>query len=589
MADKKQDKYINQLGVFNTRQCYEQIRAQLAIERSPYEPEWRDIACNISPQRDRFNVTDTNKRRKSKIIDSTGTFSSTVLRSGMTSGISNAARPWFRITVEDPALREYAPVKEWLFQVSEILRSIFIRSNFYKNVPIVYGDMGDFGTAALLIEEDWEYTIRTTQMPIGSYWISNNANGQADTFIRDLQMTVRQIVEKFGWDREKGEIDWSNISDQVRNLWDRGMLETWIQVCHVIMPNPEYDPNRLMARFNKYVSTYYERCFFTNGGGYAINDKSNEKILRISGYDYFPVLCPRWEVTGEDSWGSRCPGMTALGDVRALQLMQKRKAQAVEKMVNPPMIAPSEMQNRKTSILAGDVVFSNKEGMRGFRPAHEVQPRVNELMLDIQDNRGLIRRAYFEDVFLAITNLQRDATAREIDERAQEKLISLGPVFENVSQDMLDPSISITFQMGLKQNKFPKPPDVLQGRDLKVEYISIMAQAQKLLGTQSIERFVGFTNQLVELYPEAKDKIDARQIVDIYGDQLGIQPGAIRTDEAVQKIDAQKQAAAQAAARQQAMVENSAAVKNLSQSNLDQNSVLKQMTENSQATPGLTN
>ncbi|MDM3671847.1 portal protein, partial [Proteus mirabilis] len=39
----------------------------------------------------------------------------------------------------------------------------------------------------------------------------------------------------------------------------------------------------------------------------------NEKVLRDSGYDEFPIMAPRWEVNGEDVSGSSCPGMLALG------------------------------------------------------------------------------------------------------------------------------------------------------------------------------------------------------------------------------------------------------------------------------------
>ena len=47
--------------------------------------------------------------------------------------------------------------------------------------------------------------------------------------------------------------------------------------------------------------------------------------------------------------------MDALGDIKQLQLEQKRKAQAIDKNVNPPMIADPSMKNEPASLLPGAV------------------------------------------------------------------------------------------------------------------------------------------------------------------------------------------------------------------------------------------
>ena len=51
--------------------------------------------------------------------------------SGMMAGLTSPARPWFRLTVADAGLREYGPVKEWLWDVANRMRDMFLKTNLY--------------------------------------------------------------------------------------------------------------------------------------------------------------------------------------------------------------------------------------------------------------------------------------------------------------------------------------------------------------------------------------------------------------------------------------------------------------------------
>lgn len=169
---------------------------------------------------------------------------------------------------------------------------------------------------------------------------------------------------------------------------------------------------------------------------------------------------------------------------------------------------------------------------------------------------------------------RRDITAREIEERHEEKLLALGPVLEQLNQDLLDPLIEITFQMMLRQGLIPPPPQELQGVNLKIEYISVMAQAQKMVGISGIERFAQFKTQLASTNPSVNDKCDDDHMLDRYADMTSLPPGIIRTDEMVAQIRQQRnqQAAAQAKAEQ--MVNMSKSAKNLSESSVASDNAL---------------
>jgi hypothetical protein len=576
------------------RSRLESIRTQLENERSTFTPHWRDLSDHILPRRTRFFLADANKgdRRSQKIIDSTATLAARTLRAGMMGGITSPARPWFRLATPDPELAESSAIKGWLDTVSTRMRSVFLKSNLYNALPLVYGDLGVFGTAAMFVQEDLDDVIRCFVMPVGSYTIANDAKLRVRVFFREFRMTVRQVVEQFGTDPQTGEIVWTNISALVQSLWNQGLKEAWIDIAHVVMPNPDFDPDKLMAKYKRFYSAYYERGgSSTQQSNHMANEQ--DKMLRESGYDFFPILAPRWEVSGEDVYGTSCPGMEALGDIRQLQNGEKRSAQAIEKMVNPPMVAPTALRTVRTSLLPGDITYSDeREGQKGFRAAHEVNFNLQQHEGKQDQVRQRIRRSFFEDLFLMLASSdRRQITAREIEERHEEKLLALGPVLEQLNQDLLDPLIDIAFDIMLRQGLIPEPPPELEGVTLRVEYVSIMAQAQKLVGVSGLERFAGFVGNLAAQTgnPAVLDKVDTDQLIDVYGDTLSVPSEVVRSDEAVAAMRAGRE---QAAAQQQQVetIETAAsAAQKLAGASLEDDNALKRLLDRAQAgqlTPG---
>lgn len=506
---------------------------QLETERNSFEPHWRDLSDFINPRGSRFLTSDVNRgdRRNTKIVDPTATMANRTLSSGMMSGITSPARPWFRLATPDPAMMNYGPVKQWLEVVQNRMNDMFNKSNLYQSLPIVYSSLGTYGTAALSVLEDDEDIIRTYPFPIGSFYIANSPRLSVDTNYRKFSMTVRQMVMEFGLDK---------VSDSVKGMWESGTYEKWVDVVHAVYPNIDRDTGKLDSKNKRIKSVYFEP------GG------DSTKVLRESGFDDFPVLAPRWEVNGEDVYGSSCPGMLALGQVKALQLEQKRKSQLIDKATNPPMVGPSSLKHQRVSLLPGDITYIDQMSAQdGFKPAYLVNPNTADLLADIQDTRSIINSSYFVDLFMMLQNVNtRSMPVEAVIEMKEEKLLMLGPVLERLNDEFLDPLIDRTFSVMSRKNLFPPPPDVMQGMPLRIEYISVMAQAQKSIGLGSLERFIGFVGGLAQAKPEALDKINVDQAIDSYADMSGVSPTVVVPAEGVQEIRQQRQQQIQ---QQQAM------------------------------------
>jgi hypothetical protein len=247
--------------------------------------------------------------------------------------------------------------------------------------------------------------------------------------------------------------------------------------------------------------------------------------------------------------------MTALGDVRQLQTMARRKGQLLQRAVAPALKGPSSLRTQKVSLNSGDITYvDGREGQSGLSPIHEVRLEgYQHLVADMQDVRGLIRRAFFEDLFLMLASSDpsrgaQPITAREVEERHEEKLIALGPVLERTNDELLEPLIDRTFYMMLRRRLLPPPPPELQGVPLKTEFISILAQAQKTIGVSALDRFVISITPLITADQSLRHRINGEQIIEDYQEYLGVDPRVLRTpEEAAALRDAEAQQAQQMA------------------------------------------
>jgi len=556
----------------SSRRYYDARYGELKAERQSFIPHWRDLSDHILTRQSRFLATDRNRgdRRNNKIIDNTATLALRTLASGMLTGLASPSRPWLALRTPDPDLNEYQPVKLWLDLTRNRMLEVFLRSNLYTTLPLSFADLGCYGTSAFAALPDYESLLRFYHFPIGSYSIANSDRGTVDTCYREFMMTVRQLLMMF---REGA------VSKAVNNLANAKSLESWVNVTHAVEPNPDFNPQRAQwSNYKAFRSVYYEP------------GSNEEKMLRVAGFDRMPVLASRWKITGEDVYGNS-PGMEILGDVRALQLQQKRKQQLIDKGVNPAMSGPSSMREGRSSVLPGDVTwYDQPSGGQKFEPVYRPEPAYYQWLLqDIAETQGRIKRGLFEDLFLLLANDTRsNVTAREVAERHEEKLLLLGPVVEQQNDDLFDPLVDIAFDAMLNARILPKPPPELQGQSINVEYISIMAQAMKLVGLPSIERTIGFIAQLGQAKPEAFDWINVRETIAAYRSMSGAPPKIINDAKVVEAIAAgraQQQKMMQLAAAAKPAADAAGAVKDLADANTSGNNALTQIAARLQGRP----
>ncbi|MCP3983686.1 MAG: hypothetical protein GY723_04815 [bacterium] len=523
-----------------TKTRYWRRLSALRKEASSWRPHWRDLADHILPRRQRFETGDKHRagtKKNDKIINNTATMANRILASGMMAGITSPARPWFRLRTPDAALNEQRAVRSWLAAVERTILEIFARSNIYTALPQAYSDLGCFGVTSVFVEDHPEDVIHARILPVGSYYLAQDQYNRVNSMYRETTLTVEQIARRFPRD---------NWSEHVRSQFEAKAYDTPISCVHIVEPNDEVIHDRLDPKGMPWRSVWFEGS--ASGAGdvdHLAATHSVPGILGEFGFNEKPFMAPRWSTTGDDVYGNS-PAMDSLGDVRSLQHLERRLGQAVDKIINPPMTGPAALKKMRASLLAGDITYVDTQGTQKFEPAIKVDPRVRDAERDILRMENRINRAFFADLFLMLANTSiPNMTAREVEERHEEKMLQLGPVLERLHDELLDPLIDRTFGIIERQGLLPPIPEELSGADLRVEYISILAQAQKLVATATIERLATFTSSLAQAQPEVLDKLNGDKMVDDYGETIGADPELIRSNEQVAELRQQRAQAAQ--------------------------------------------
>lgn len=513
------------------------VIAELRSDRYPFWSLWRELANYFLPKRYVWLLSSKEARVRSAknpyILDGTGTSAARVLASGMMNGVTSPSRPWFKLRLAGFD-HEDDEVAVWCDEVTRRMLYVMSESNFYNSVAVLYLDLVVFGSAASLIYEDVENIIHCYNPALGEFYLGQSHRLTVDTFAREFKQSVKQLVTNFGE---------ANVSEQIRSKWKEGGAQAlhMYDVTHLIEPN--IDGKSTVPNKFKYRETYWE-----NG--------SSEQVLAQRGFNELPGIFPRWETTANDSYGTS-PAMDALPDVIQLQLETKRKAQGIDKVVNPPIVADVQLQHRPTALVPGGITYVAGSNNVGARPLYQIQPPLQEMTADIAQIQIRIRDTFYNNLFQMISQLDTVRSAAEIDARREEKLILLGSVLEKFENEALDPAIKRIFSIMQRRNLLPPLPQGLAG-NLEIQYVSILSSAQSAVGVAPVERWLQLIGGLTAVAPQVANIPDWEELVRNYGIDIGVQPRDMKSRE---DVAAMNEAQAQAAEEAKAGIQGDALVK----------------------------
>ena len=478
------------------------------------KPDLQELADYFSPRSVRFIARNVRKPvvKNKKIIDSTPLIALRNFSSGMMSGATSPANRWFKTSFSNLDLAEDYYLKKWCAKQEELTRQILYGSNFYQTLPEVYKQLGIFGFSAVSLEADYDDIVNFKVLPIGSYYYAKNSNGKVDTFCRVYMETAKNIAEKF-----------SNCPQEILEDSVNNPLRMY-ELIHFVEKNKFYKEKRLSSKYSDFISV-------------VILSGKNE-FLSVKGFSKFPYVVFESSYSCED-YPVDSPGINALADVKQLMTMVKEYAKAVKKIVCPAYKGPASLKNKRLADVPGAYIEEDENG-RGISPVYEVNPKVLELKQEKDELKEIIKEHFYNDLFAMILNTaERGRTATEVNELKEEKMVLLSPLLEQI-HCALRQILYWIYDEELRVGILKPVKEKYKNIRLDIEFVSSLAQAQKVSNIASMERFTTFVANIANsIDPILKAKVNGEKIIEDYATFANIDPNQLVAREELEKLKKQ--------------------------------------------------
>ena len=486
----------------------------LQSKRSNWEKHWQELADYMLPRKADITKKRTQGDKRTELIyDGTAVHSVELLASSLHGMLTSPSTPWFSMRYRDPSLQNNDLANEWLETCMDQMYQAFNRSNFQQEIHELYYDLVVFGTAAFYVEGDRD-GLRFSCRHIAEITIAEDANGKVDTVYRKFKITARAAAQRFGEDVLPPQIKKDLQNDPHKEH----------EIVHAIYPRGETKGK--IAKNKAIASVYYHA--------------DSRQQLSEGGFDDFPFMVPRFVKDSVSTYG-RSPAMNALPDVKMLNKMSETTIRAAQKQIDPPLMVPDDGFMLPVRTTPGALNFY-RTGTRDRMEPLNIGAN-NPLGLNMEEQRrNAIRQAFYVDQLLMSQGPAMTAT--EVLQRNEEKMRLLGPVLGRLQSELLQPLISRSFALLLRNGLLPAAPEELQGQDIDIEYVSPLAKAQRLTDLQAMLRGFEVMMQVAEIAP-VMDYLDDDKLVQYLVEVTGIPARVIRSNEEVARLRDEKQRAAQ--------------------------------------------
>ena len=492
----------------------------LESQRANWDSHYQELADYMLPRKaDIVRKRARGEKRMELIFDGTALQSVDLLASSLHGMLTSGATPWFHLTLKDDELGRDEEVQAWLEDTSSRMMRAITMSNFETEVHEMYVDLVVFGTGCMFVEMD-KKSMRFSTRHISEFYVAEDQYGIVDTVFRKYRLPARQAVQRFGIEK---------VGKFIQKTFEKKPDEE-VVVLHCVMPRKERDPTKQDNKNMPFASMYI--CMET------------KMVMQESGFQEFPYVVPRFlKATGEVM--GRSPAMVALPDVKMLNLMSKTIIQAAQKLIDPPLLVPDDGFLLPVRTQPGGLNFFRSGTRDTITPLNTGANIPIGLNMEEQ-RRAAIRSAFYVDQLL--TGGSPNMTATEVVQRQEERMRVIGPVLGRLMNEMLRPMIDRVFALMLRADMLAPPPEILQGLDVDVEYVSPLARAQKSSSLNSTMKALEILLPLAQALPVA-DHINADGLVNHIMDSLGVPKKVVKPQS---EVDASRE---EQAAQQQAMME----------------------------------
>ncbi len=464
--------------------------------------------------------------------------------------ITPAGQRWFALKTRKK-VKEHSGRKtslmDWYTQATEVMTDELSETNFYNVLMEVYHDRCLGGTGCMFIGGSDELPLHFQHVPLGNFAIADDCYGHVNTLVRRERMTAAQAVEEWGIDAVP-EVVRADYEDAGKR-YDDASKRTYL---HLVRP-------RTGAVMKGLERVPYEMREFE--GFYLLED--DYTIIKEEGYFEFPYMVTRFMRGNESPYGV-APGVAVIPTIRQLMKLERLQDVLAEKAAFPSILQLAS-QNRQIDTRAGGITtVSLQEAQAGYPREWGSAGRYDIGLERIRDKEEQIRQAYFADMLNAMSQIERQMTATEVNAREAEKVLAFSPSFHLFISDFQVAARRI-LSILYRKNKLPqagKDNDLfvrsLDGKrewmmNPKVCFLGKIAQAIERVQRRGIEdvlqTIITYTQATGD--PSMLESLNPRMIGRYIVESSGAPADIIKSDAELDELDKKKLEAQQAAEEQQ--------------------------------------
>lgn len=445
-------------------------------DRLTTENEWQRVADYCFPRRDFTTTRSPGENRRKKIYDSTGIRSVLMLASALHANLTPVQTKWF-------FFKSNEDTREYWDDVQLKMLGIFSSpdSKFALQAHELYLDMAAFGTAVMgVFNRNGVMVFKT--LNLADCWIRENQYGVVDTLKYCQKYTADRMISEFGIE---------NVHKNVKDAFEKQDGSTKFTVLYCVGPRIKNLGRGAVSKDKPFYAAY-------------IDVDNKVMIGEESGFDDFPFVAPRISKRSGETYGYGF-GMQAISEIVMLNEMTEVMFRAAAKNTDPPILSPIDSAVLPYRLDPGGINFYDPDVGTPEFWSNNFQP--GYLSSLIESKRADIEKIFFID-WMTLPDNDR-MTATETLQRAQDSLRNMSPVNSRAESEFLSEIIRRVYLLGIEMGKFNPPPESDQNSDVKIEYISPLAMAQKSVSASSILQGLSSVAQLAQFDPRITKIIDS--------------------------------------------------------------------------------
>jgi len=471
---------------------------KLQSDRAPFENDWMDIRDLVRPISVGYHkMSGTYVTLRTEFMyDGTAPDALEQLAAALHSYLTNPAERFFELEVEGNFDATQDPdALEWLERCSDIIYDSYKREDVMLNTALheVFLDIGSFGTA--IMGQEWSQNNQDlifSSKPISDCYLLENAEGRVDTIYRKTVWTKRQLEQEFG--------------DLPPDIMKEKNADKAFDVLHCVYPRTDRNPVNPSKLNKKFASVWI--CTTT------------KELLREDGYDTLCYHTPRWTKLSGEVYG-RSPAKKCLPDIKMLNAMEKTLLKAGQKAVDPPTVIQDEGFLLPIRTTPGALIYK-EAGTEDPMPL-KFEGNLPWGLEQANGKREFINKCFYAD-WIKMEKQNVEMTAYEVADRREEKLRMMAPMLGRLASELLGPMIQRSYYLLNNHGRIPLAPATIQGKRLKVGYMSPASRAQTGVKAMAMGRFISELIPLLQINPGIMDAVD----FDKYVQALAIARGTPR-------------------------------------------------------------